>query len=97
MGCKTCAGRLEELMRLEGRLTEQKKLTKLFQEGLERSQAKPTVAELLSIASTSAQIAKLSAQGFPEGDSVADEASKVALTSLKQVRERLEEGAGDGR
>lgn len=89
MACENC----DRLKRL---LQAREKEVEALWESLKAEMMKSSVPELLKVASSAAQIAKLSAQGFPEGDSVADEAAAVALGALKQVRERLEEGP-DGR
>lgn len=67
----------------------------MFQRALEAKQARPAVKDLLEVASAAAQIAYLNQKEFPAGSLVTDAASAVALGALKQVRERLEEGAKD--
>lgn len=84
MACNDCAAFREELRALTALLDAERKLA-VF----ERERANASAEELLSIASTAAQIGYLSQKAFPLGSQVTDEASAVALGALKQIRERL--------
>lgn len=92
MACKNCEAFRVTVESLEATRRYERDRAGNLQRMLEEERAKPSVENLLKTASAAAQIAKLSANAFPEGGPVADEASSVALGALKQICARLEGG-----
>ena len=93
MGCKNCEALRMSVRNLEETVWQKKERVDMLRKTLEWEQAKPSVEELLKTASAAAQIAVLVRKSLPVS-AVSDEASSVALTALKQARERLNEKEG---
>lgn len=93
------AERADELQeacnRYKGQLNASQKEVESLWLALKDEMKKAPAHALLRVASEAAQIASLHAKMRPGGSPITDEASSVALAALKQVRERLEEGAKD--